>query len=267
MSRTATIAADYAESIDDAVDRFGDHENMAPGRVVRWLAQFDDDDLPLATHVLGSVHYINATNIRAMTQQLFDMALAEFDGKGITRAAFVAVGSLGAGSGTVARVLRDAIQRTNHRLVSMLELSRAAPGEFDAIVFIDDFSGTGESLEDWWTDVESLVRPVSTQVFVGLLVLNEMARARIEVFADILAVEELDVTHNTLSDDGTAFTAQQKTRVREYCLRTGVATEYQSGYGDCALLLAFRHGCPDNSLPILWEKNDHWRSLFNRRAI
>jgi len=267
MSRTATIAADYADDIEDAADRFGDHEDMTPGRVVRWLAQFEDADLPLAAHVLRSVLYINATNIRAMTRQLFEMAIAEFALRGIARAAFVAVGSLGAGSGTVARVLRDAIQGTNHRLLSMLELSRAAPGEYDAIVFIDDFSGTGETLEDWWTDVESIVRPVSTQVFVGLLVLNEMARSRIEVFADILAVEELDVTYNTLGAQGAAFTDDQKLRVREYCLRTGVALEYQTGYGDCALLIAFKHGCPDNSLPILWEKSDDWRALFNRRAI
>jgi hypothetical protein len=267
MSRTATIAADYAEDIEEAADRFGDHEDMTPGRVVRWLMQFEDPDLPLAAHVLRSVHYINATNIRAMTRQLFDMAVAEFAARGIARGAFVAVGSLGAGSGTVARVIRDAIQGTDHRLVSMLELSRAASGEYDAIVFIDDFSGTGESLEDWWIDVESLVRPVSTQVFVGLLVLNEAARSRIEAFADILAVEELDLTHNTLGNQGATFTDKQKRRVREYCLLTGVAPEYRGGYGNCALLLAFKHGCPDNSLPILWEKNDDWRSLFNRRAI
>ncbi len=267
MPRAARIEAEYSDHIEDALERFGDHEDMSSGRILRWLVQFDDDDLPLAAHVLQSISYINGTNIRNMTRDLFELTQEELGIKGLQKAAFIPVGSPGSGSASVARVLRDAVRHSDHSVLSMLDLANAGADDFDAIVFVDDFSGTGETLEKWWENVESLVLPKNAEVFVGLLVLNGVARPRIETFADILAVSELDVTHNTLSQDSAVFTEDQKPTLREYCVNTGVSEKYHFGYGDCALLMAFKHGCPNNSLPILWFKGGGWRPLFNRRAI
>lgn len=179
----------------------------------------------------------------------------------------MAVGSLGSGSGTVARVLRDLTRGTKHRLLSMLEVANLEPGACDAIVFFDDFSGTGETLEKWWETVEPVVRPVNASIFVALLVLNGEARNRLQAFAEVVAVTELDSAANMFAAESDAFTPVEKPRLLEYCKRTGLGPRYEAGYGQCGLLLAFKHGCPNNSLPILWAQNNNWRPLFNRRAI
>ena len=267
MPRTTQIESEFAESIEHAVHRFGDHEDMTAGRVVRWLEQFDDADLPLAIQIIRAVHYFNGINIRTMTKQLFDISVDELNRRRLNRAAFVAVGSLGAGSGTVARVLRDAVRRTNHRMLSMLDVAKLQPRAVDAIIFIDDFSGTGETLEKWWETVEPIVRPTNAEVLVGLLVLNERAYERIRAFASVLAVEELGANANILAQASSTFSEEEKPRVLEYCKRTGCGERYEAGYGKCGLLIAFKHGCPNNSLPILWFHDRNWRSLFNRRAI
>lgn len=268
MTRATTIQARFADEIDEAAERFGDHENMSPGRIVKWLDQFEgDDDVALAVEVIQAAYYLNGTNIRTMTQQLYGLTVSELARRGLGRAAFIAVGSLGAGSGTVARVLRDAIRGTVHSLVSMLELAALSPGDFDAVVFIDDFSGTGDTLEKWWENVETLVRPINAEVFVGLLVLNGAASARIRSFAEIVAVEELDESKNVLSAESPKFSSAQKKILLKYCRKTGCGKKVEAGYGSCALLLAFKHGCPNNSLPILWMKSETWRPLFNRHAI
>jgi hypothetical protein len=266
MTNPATIQANHADEIDEARDRFGDHEDMSTGRVLGWLAQFNEDDVPLGIDIIKAIRYVNGVNIRTMTGQLFDIAAAELQQRDLHHAAFIAVGGAGSGSGIVARALRDRIRGSSHRLITMLEFAKASPGDFDAVVFVDDFSGTGDTLARWWDNVESLVRPTNAQVFVGLLVLNAVARPRIEEFGELLAVEELDPTDNTLSDANETFTDAQKQRIRHYCQQTGVSAQYEAGRGGCALLLAFKHGCPNNSLPILWSKKN-WRPLFNRRAI
>ena len=267
MSRTTQIQSEFAETIEDTVQRFGDHEDMSGGRIVRWLEQFDDADLPLAVQIIRAIHYFNGINIRTMTRQLFHISVEELNRRGLSRAAFVAVGSLGAGSGTVARVLRDAIRGTTHRMLSMLDVARLQRGAVDAIIFIDDFSGTGETLEKWWETVEPIVRPTNAEVFVGLLVVNGRAYERIQAFAEVLAVEELTANANMLAPESSRFSEEEKPRVFEYCQRTGCGEKYEAGWGQCGLLIAFKHGCPNNSLPILWFNDGNWRSLFNRRAI
>jgi hypothetical protein len=98
-------------------------------------------------------------------------------------------------------------------------------------------------------------------------VLNERAYERIRSFANVLAVEELGVNANMLAPESPTFSEEEKPRLFEYCQRTGCQEKFEGGYGQCGLLVAFKHGCPNNSLPILWFHDRNWRSLFNRRAI
>jgi hypothetical protein len=266
MNRRGRIEIDFDDDIEQALERFGDHEDMSRARVVRWLEQFPDRDLPLAVEVIREIKYFNGLNIRTMTRHLFAIINDEMVRLELEKGAFIAVGSLGAGSGHVARVLRDLVRATRHRMLSMLDLSKLKPGEVDAIIFVDDFSGTGQTLEKWWEIVEPLVRPKNAIVFVGLLVLNERARERIESFANILAVEEVEGTANIFAPENRQFSEDQRIKLLEHCRRTGCGPKYERGFGDCGLLLAFKHFCPNNSLPILWCQVN-WRPLFKRRAI
>jgi len=267
MQRKRIIQVEYQEEIEDAQERFGDHEGMVEARIVRWLAQFPDEDVPLAIDVIRAVRYVNASNLRAMTRQLFQIVSEELEARGYDRAAFVAVGDAGSGSGTVARVLRELTRNSNYRMASMIQVAQLPSGEVDAIVFVDDFSGTGRTLEKWWENVEPIVRPTNAAIFVGLLIINDRARQCIEGFADVLAVEELAPTADVFAPESIVFSDDDKARLLKNCRRTACGPKYERGFGECGLLLAFKHGCPNNSLPILWYRGDKWRPLFNRRAI
>jgi hypothetical protein len=268
MKRTTKILTDYQDDVDRALERFGDHEDMSEARVLRWLEQFPDEDLPLAVQVIRSVKYFSRLHVRSMTSDLFHIAVGEMKKRGYKRLCFVAVDKPGSGASIVARVLRESVRNSHHRLLSMLELTRIEPAKIDAVVFVDDFSGTGKTLEEWWQGVEPLVRPVGAAVFVGLLVLNEPARERIEQFADILTVEELGISDNVFTGENNQFSNSEKAALVEHCQRTGCGPEFERGFGQCGLLLSFKHGCPNNSLPVLWygELGRRWRPLFKRHA-
>ncbi len=267
MSRTAQIQAKYSDEIDEAADQFGDHEGMNAGRILRWLSQFADEDLPLAIEVLEAIRYLASSNIRAMTKQLFKMIEAELRDRELATAVFVAVGSTASGSAIVVRVLRDLTRGTPHKVLSMLEVSDLSPGEVDAIVFVDDFAGTGRTLATWWENVESIVRPSNAAVFVGVLILNEPARELVEAFAAVLAVTELGIEANVLAKESTLFSDAKKGTLLKYCQVTRCGPRFEKGFGECGLLVGLKHSCPNNSLPILWFDGPSWRPLFNRRAI
>lgn len=71
MQRTTNIQINFHDALEEAKERFGDHEDMSEARLVRWLAQFPDEDLSLAVEVIREIKYFNGINIRAMTRQLF----------------------------------------------------------------------------------------------------------------------------------------------------------------------------------------------------
>jgi hypothetical protein len=268
MRRITRIQIEHSEVINEAVRSWGDHENMNEARVLRWLEQFRDAHLSLALRLIRNVIYYGAANIRVMTRELFRMAVEDLTTRGLTRIAFIPVGEAGSGSATVARLLRELTRGTPHRVLSMFALSRAAPGAFEAIVFVDDFSGSGKTLTDWWETVEPTVRPIGASIFAGLLVLNGAAREPIETFAEgVFSVSELDEDRNIFSAANRHFNQREKDQILELSRTTGAGPEYERGFRECGLLVAFRHGCPNNSIPLLWYEGRRWRALFNRRSI
>ena len=252
MSRLTRIEAEYSDNITEAVERFGDHEGMTAGRVLKWMGQFPDEHLPLAGKILQIIRYYGAANIRAMARELVRIIWQEFPGVDRSRVIFVPVGSPGSGADILVRIVRHLQEVRGTRIVTMADLEKIDSGSLSGIVFIDDFSGTGDQLAEWWGIVEPIVRPKEVPILVALLVMNGPARSRIEQFAQsAVCVNELDEGADVLSEHNGDFDETEKTLLLQYCERTGCEVGLVRGYGSCGLLVAFRHGCPNNSLPIL----------------
>jgi hypothetical protein len=265
MSRSTSIGADYSSTIDAAATRFGDHEGMSSSRILEWLVQFDDADLPLAARVLDSIKYVNATNIRALTTRLVELVVTEVGTE--ADVLFVPIGGTpGSGSEIIARALRRITEPIEPRVITMMDLQGGGISP-DAIVFVDDFCGTGDSLVEWWATVEPVVRPIGATVVFGALVMLSEAVDRIESLGLTLAVEELGEEADVFHARGSSFSDDEQSTLLNYCQKTSCSPWFLRGYGDSGLLLAFKHGCPDNSLPILWYGDEGWSELFQRRAI
>lgn len=271
MKRAERLGLRHGPEIRKALERFGDHEEMRYERIVAWLAQFKDQDIRVAKRVLSGIKYFSASNIRAMCRNLLSMVLVEAGAIARARICIVPIGGPGSGSNVIARVLKDLLNAPSFRgvrLQQMSELERIPADKVDLLVFVDDFSGTGDTLREWWTNVEQLVLPKNAKVLVGLLVGTERAlKATRESFADrAIAAEELAESDDALSGTS-SFTTSDKRVIRKYCRRTKCSKDFVFGYGSCGLLVAFKHGCPNNSLPIIWAQSGQWTALFRRRAI
>lgn len=268
MSRLTKISAEYLSEISQASTRFGDHEDVSESRVVNWMVQFDDEDLPLAANILEATRYYAASNIRSMTRELCRMVLDEYADTPRSEIAFVSVGEPGSSSEIIHRVLRNVSDARQCAKVRMTDLVDFDEGELSIVVLLDDFSGTGDQMTDWWNNIETLIRPLNATIVVALLVLNERAEDAIEAFTDeYLYVDYLGEEANVLASENGPFSANERSLLEGYCERTNCSNSFRKGYGECGLLLVFKHGCPNNSLPILWWNGDDWTALFKRSAI
>jgi len=216
-SRIDTIQTAHGRHIDRAAQDFGDHEGMGTPRITRWITQFDDADIPLAVRILQEIKYYSTENIRAMVHSLVGLTSHHFAQIDQNKILFIPIGLPFEGSSIIARALRDEI-RDARRIKQMAELERLEPGTFDALVFLEDFSGTGGTLKSWWDNVESIVLPRNVPFAIALLVLNHRAREIVERFANIICIDELDETFNVVSPSSRSFTITEKQKMLFFSL-------------------------------------------------
>lgn len=250
-------------------DRFGDHEGISDAAVAAWIAQFNKD-WPVAVKLLENVLYYSTSQIRTRTRELLKAVVIELGPANAKRVAVVAIGEAGSGSSVIARALRDEVKtQKGYKCVSLLDLARdPRQGVYDAIVLFDDFGGTGNTITSWWTDIgETMLLPYQAHIVVAVVVMNHKAEATVATVGQPVYVDYLDATRDVLGASCVAFDEAEKAVIQRYCAGTGCTQAYVRGYGGCGLLLAFKHQCPNNSLPILWHKKGAWRSLFSRSAL
>ncbi len=268
LTRIQTIQVAYAVEVEKTAQDFGDHEGIKQSKILRWMANFEDSDLGLASKILQEIRYYSSDNIWSMARNLARIVKQQFGSVQWHKVIFVPIGGPYSGSAMIARVLRETGTVNKRSIKYMAELEKMPRSQIEAIVFIDDFCGTGNTLKEWWEVNESIVRPKSVPFAIGLLVMNQTARSVIEGFAKtVLCIDELTDPDNILSSASTRFASGEKTRMVQYCKKTGCHPDYIRGYGNCGLLIAFKHGCPNDSLPILWWRSQSWEPLFKRRGI
>jgi hypothetical protein len=149
-----------------------------------------------------------------------------------------------------------------------------------AVLFIDDFVGTGHSAEEQLTQLASDLAKVpqieSLRVVYAALVAFKNGWQRVQDLAAALPIA-VEVHCSEILDDGDrCFStssrifpdAGEREIARDLALRYGKVLEKQCplGYGDLGLAVVFERGCPNNSLPILWSESTSpkWTPLFKR---
>jgi hypothetical protein len=150
--------------------------------------------------------------------------------------------------------------------------------DVQALVFIDDFVGTGHSASDYLrsflTECEETLRTKSIRVFFVAVCGFGSGRQYIEdrlrsQMPDIRVhfCDSLDETDICFGDESKVFTDhEERSRARDVAEKKGTILCKPSplGYSDSQALVVFSHNCPNNTLPIIWEKNRDWTPLFRR---
>lgn len=268
MSSLDAVLADSSRRIDGLVARFQGHNGVDRASVLHWLKQFREEHLDLALRLLENVTYFNRTNVRAYSRQVVDDAFVSLGDISREKVLFVIAGDPWEADASVARAVRHGGYLHSSQLTQYALLPSMEPDDWDAVVLLKDFVGTGAQIARWWTDtLEMLVLPLEVEVVFGILVLNSGARQTLEPLGpSVVATRELHAADNVFHTLCRLFSQEEKAIILEYCEQTTVSANYVRGYGDNGLLVVFDHGCPNNSIPVLWHNSESWVALFRRHA-
>jgi hypothetical protein len=266
------------------VRRFGSYRaEVTTITIESWIKQFKKRDRDLAARVLDAVEFYGQSQISAAYRQ----ALASLPGwhrspsqrGGQWRFTAMSGGSGQSGDAMlhqfrVANCL-DAAQ-SDGLFVSRSDLFRQPMlpetdpqklGKNDVVVFLDDFSGTGQQVCDAWNDpvtsFGALLAGVG-KVYLILVAASKQARQRISRETTIVPVpaHELHEADDVFSDRCRHFTPSDQVRLLHY--GEIADTKQPRGFGNCGLLVVLQHRTPNNSIPILHADHHKWTGLFPR---
>jgi hypothetical protein len=242
--------------------------------VLAGLSYFDE---AWARGKLRSAH----RSIRAGTHEVFEKA----KGDEPTRSQAFAVTYLGGDGKSGARVARLYAEENNINRArnvfgaDRLEVRARSLDQLQAIVFVDDFIGTGATLEAEFDafdrDHGDWLRALDVPTYLVVLVAFRKGRERVEQSIDRLGLRiKLHLGEELADDRDRCFGAKSRfypdevdrEAARSVAERFGARLEPRTplGYGDLQAAVVFDWACPNNSLPILRKRGADWVPLFER---
>lgn len=149
-----------------------------------------------------------------------------------------------------------------------------------ALVFIDDFVGTGNSLAAYLEQMDLelsklLIEKGIKVVCVAVVACQEGVKAiqeripHLNVPIDFHYLELLNEQDKAFSESSRVFPEpQERDLARRLALQHGKLLEkdHPLGYGDLEALVVFEQNCPNNNLPILYKDSiqHKWTAIFKR---
>jgi hypothetical protein len=153
------------------------------------------------------------------------------------------------------------------------------PKKTEALIIVDDFIGTGESLcgnlNIFFKTNGELVDSLDLKVFIIVVCATpdgeDHLRYCLSTFApenaDIFICEVLSANHFAFGLENNLWVdEEEKAKTKSICQHFGTLVSQKNplGFREQGLLVLFPRNCPNNTLPILHASGKNWKALFPR---
>jgi len=233
-----------------------------------WLNQFDDSDRPLILRLLEGFRYYSSRKVNHMVKDLYASVCSCLNTS--CRAVwFVPVGYVAKSGSIIAYYFRMQNNLPQDRFLAPDDIGSLDLASDTAVVFLDDFVGSGNQARQVWQNV---VLPVTglklaASFIYAVLVANKLGLENIQSSTGLLplAVEVIQDEARPFSDKSTVFTDQTEREMgKEVAKKYGeiLYPNHPLGYNDSQGLLGFFYSTPNNTLPIFWSSEGGWKPLL-----
>lgn len=234
-----------------------------------WMARFRSADRDVAARILDCVEVVSEAEI----QDGYRAALAGLPGwlpnqaQRTGRWFFIGFGRPGESGQSMLRLFREAnrlaAKAHNPLFCSVIELPAKMLTTDDNVVFVDDFSGTGDQVVGMWPTIQELVA-ADAKLYLIVTAATRKAIEKIAAETNLTLViqKTLECNDNLFHVACSQFSDQDREIIERYGKRAD--RRRPRGYGDCGLLFVLCHRTPNNTVPILHANHDKWRGLFPR---
>ncbi|MCI3937091.1 hypothetical protein MQX03_07760 [Chryseobacterium aahli] len=266
--------------------------SVLPTEIIKWLENFEDDDIPHALDILKVFEYISfnefMNRINSLLKEAYKMIPIN------ERAIIFPYGKVGK-SGTLvtyplshtnaykkreieAKAAFFKNRKYDHNIITHDLKNIPNPNDFKHIIFLDDFIGSGktfvkaindEETKDWlncyklnsYFLLSSIIMKEGEEYILSKFSKQKLiicGERRYKVFDSKNSVFKLFSNHKTIEN-------LVKTYGNEIIVNYNPLSTAPLGYDNSESLISFFHGTPNNTLSIIWG-NNKWRPLYPRAA-
>jgi len=253
-----------------------------------WLSNFLPDELPYALSLLDNFIYYSEPLVDRMFEEAFTGLLSRllWSGQSITavrqvldRTCFTFVTGETprvTDSGHIfARKVRQVLGISEHQILYPQDaIKHICLTNFDSVVFVDDFIGSGSQFIATWTrsymdNLSVSFESISSiqASYIPLVATNHGIKTLRGVFPNVNFYPTNVVPDNmsALDQNSIIWPPDQKANainfIKKASNRAGCSWD---GFNDQGYLLAFYHSVPDATLPIFWHDRNGWIPLIRR---
>lgn len=263
-------------------------QTMTEDKVRSWLEQFGDiKDQRVIFKILNNLRYYSDSFVREK--------MAEVDGivrrnivrkvdKGKSKRSDILVSYMDGPAKSGADFARLYADEAKIYVDSVVDKSKITDSlkvnnDIKAVVFVDDFVGTGNSASDYLSNLSSIMRESTENrnlkfFFVVVAYIEgwrylEKSIENLGLPIEVHACEILDEQAKCFGDRSSTFPdLNERDFAKKVAVTYGkeIVRRNPLGYGNLELAVVFERGCPNNSLPILWSESltPVWMPLFKR---
>lgn len=258
------------ERIRAWLNQFGEYSNQRyMFRILQGLKFYSDDELrSKMKEAHGIVTRGLGRYIKYKQKKRGDIAISYLDGIGRS------------GGGRFSKLYADENDIYVGNVIESSRISTFIQREADVktLVFLDDFIGSGKSLEKQLRklleDHGDVLRKQNLNLFYIAVAGFQQGQKMIEEYVSELQLplkihvcDSLDESDKCFSKSSRYFPdEQERLQAQEIAQEFGrqLVRENSLGFGDCQSAVVFTDNCPNNNLPILWAETSTWRPLFKR---
>lgn len=277
------------EEIHGVVDRWKAYKGrrISVEDVRRWLQQFGTNlDQRLMFRLLVNLKFVDEDQIRQRLVTLQQMITRDvsfrYEGK-VPRLHDIVISYLdgpGKSGFQYAKLYGEENKIYFNNIQEPTRALKSARGDnsVKAIVFVDDFLGTGRSAIDSLSGMRDELLELETArkiaVFICVVAGFQKSAHSVEhelaakgFHAHVRIAEPLADGDRAFSDQNKVYRdADERAKAKRLARDLGARLEpkHPLGYGDSEALVVFERSCPNNTLPIIWGSSRDWVPLFKR---
>jgi hypothetical protein len=274
--------------IVELVQRWGTYRgrSITEDRVRAWLCRFgSNENQRLMFKILQGITFYTRDSIRSKMREAHGIVVRglihRIEGRRKRRDIVVSyLDKIGKSGAQYAKLYAEENEIYYENVVERGKLSRAIKetAELQALVFVDDFVGTGNSACEYFKKLSEEcgedLRSSGVRIFFICVCGFESAIAAIDKVLEEIHLPVKVHICDPLDDSAKCFSETShilpepsiRAKARELASSFGMRLQkrWPLGFGDCQAAVVFEDSCPNNSLPVLWDRSLSWTPLFER---
>lgn len=233
-----------------------------------WVLQFQPEHQSYAYRLVANYNYLNDVDLKNDCQTLFSRLIRH----NLEKPCYVGFGPFGKSGPSIGYHFRlaNAEHIAVDDCISFEEIARTNLDNYDSIILIDDFVGSGNQAIEFWVDTISLIAQNKKEIQIiyvalagyrdGKKNIESKTPIKVEILHELTEFDKAFSPTNIFDD---YHEANQVSRIfKSYGL--SLEPKFPLGYGGNQALFSFFYNTPNNTLPIFWSTKKGWKPLFPR---